>query len=180
MTDSRIPRAVLFDRDGTLVVDVPYNGSPGEVRPMPTARAALDRVRALGIPVGVVTNQSGIARGFVSRRQVDAVNREVERQLGPFDVWELCPHGPEDGCVCRKPLPGMIHSAAERLGVPAEGIVMVGDIGADMAAARAAGARGILVPTPITLAEEIDAATEVATDLLDAVERALSGSAVAS
>ena len=71
------PRAVLFDRDGTLVVDVPYNGDPDAVRAMPGAAAALERVRAAGVPIGVVSNQSGIARGLLDAGQVEAVNARV-------------------------------------------------------------------------------------------------------
>src|SRR5690348_9740739 len=93
------PSAVLFHRDGTLVVDVPYCGDPALVRPVPTAVAALTLVRNAGIPVGVVTNQSGIARGLLTPEKVDAVNRRVAALLGPFDVWEQCPHGPDDGCA---------------------------------------------------------------------------------
>src|SRR6185312_8681525 len=69
------PHAVLFDRDGTLVVDVPYNGDPARVEPVPGARAALDRLRAAGIPTAVVSNQSGIGRGLLEPAQVEAVNR---------------------------------------------------------------------------------------------------------
>ncbi|AUZ89121.1 haloacid dehalogenase [Arthrobacter agilis] len=163
------PRAVLFDRDGTIVVDVPYNGDPTLVRPMPGAREVLDGLRSRGIPVGVVTNQSGIARGFVTRGQVDAVNARVEELLGPFDVWEVCPHGAADGCACRKPGPGMIVSASERLGLDPSEVAVIGDIGADMGAAAAAGARAVLVPTDITLEDEIRAAPAVAGDLAGAV-----------
>jgi HAD superfamily hydrolase (TIGR01662 family) len=167
------PSAMLFDRDGTLVVDVPYCGDPALVRPVPTALAALTLVREAGIPVGVVTNQSGIARGLLSHEQVAAVNRRVEALLGPFDVWEQCPHGADDGCSCRKPAPGMVLAAAARLGVPPERVAVIGDIGADVAAATAAGARAVLVPTPVTRAEEIAAAPVVRPDLLAAVRHLL-------
>ncbi|MGA4845895.1 D-glycero-alpha-D-manno-heptose-1,7-bisphosphate 7-phosphatase [Streptomyces sp. G5(2025)] len=168
-----LPAAVLFDRDGTLVVDVPYNGDPARVRLMPGARDAVDAVRAAGLPVGVVSNQSGVARGLLTRAQVEAVRRRVDELLGPFQVWAVCPHGPDDGCRCRKPAPGLILAACERLGVPAARAAVIGDIGADMTAARAAGARGVLVPTPVTRAEEIEAADTVASDLLTAVRLAL-------
>lgn len=161
---------VLFDRDGTLVEDVPYNGDPAAVRPMPTARAAVARLRAAGVAVGVVSNQSGIARGLLTHRQVREVNAMVERLLGPMAVWRYCPHGPDDGCRCRKPLPGMVLDAARELGVPPARLAVVGDIGADMAAATAAGARAVLVPTPVTLPAEIAAAPAVAQTLLAAVE----------
>jgi D-glycero-D-manno-heptose 1,7-bisphosphate phosphatase len=164
------PRAVLFDRDGTLVVDVPYNHEPAKVVPMPGAREVLDAVRAAGLPCGVLTNQSGIARGLMDRAQVDAVNARVEELLGPFDVWEVCPHGPGDGCACRKPQPGMIRQACARLGLLPGEVAFIGDIGADVEAAAAAGARGVLVPTQVTRAEEIEAAELVAGDLAGALE----------
>jgi histidinol-phosphate phosphatase family protein len=173
----RRPSAVLFDRDGTLVVDVPYNGDPAAVAPMPGAVEAVARVRAAGLPTAVVSNQSGIARGIVGPDQVDAVNARIDAVFGAFDAWCVCPHGPDDGCDCRKPRPGLVLEAARRLGVAPEDVVVIGDIGADVAAARAAGARGILVPTPITRREEVTAAEEVAPDLAAAVEAALTGGA---
>jgi histidinol-phosphate phosphatase family protein len=168
-----MPAAVLFDRDGTLVVDVPYNGDPALVRPMPTALEAVQAVRAAGIPVGVVSNQSGIARGLVTTDQVAAVNARVDELFGPFDTWQCCPHGAEDACGCRKPRPGLVLAAAADLGVPASEVVVIGDIAADLGAAVAAGARGILVPTPVTRPEEVDAARVSASNLAEAVALAL-------
>jgi histidinol-phosphate phosphatase family protein len=165
--------AVLFDRDGTLVEDVPYNGDPALVRPRAGARAALDRLRRESVPIAVVSNQSGVARGVLTHAQVEAVNRRVEELLGPIGTWLVCPHGPDQGCDCRKPRPGLVLRAADRLGLPPRRCVVVGDIGADVEAARAAGARGILVPTPVTRPEEIAAAPEVAADLEAAVDRLL-------
>jgi histidinol-phosphate phosphatase family protein len=164
------PRAVLFDRDGTLVHDVPYNGSPELVRPVEGARQALDRLRARGIRVGLVTNQSGVARGLLSTVDVAAVHGRLAQLLGPFDAVAVCPHGPDDGCGCRKPAPGLIHRVLEQLEVPAGQCAVVGDIGADVRAAHAAGARGVLVPTEQTLLSEVDAAPEVAADLRAAVD----------
>jgi histidinol-phosphate phosphatase family protein len=164
------PGAVLLDRDGTLVVDVPYNGDPDRVRPMPGARGALDRLRAAGVRLAVVSNQSGIARGIVTEADVAAVNRRVEELLGPLGPWCVCPHGPDDGCSCRKPAPGLVLEAAARLGVAPERCAVVGDIGADVEAARAVGARGVLVPTPRTRGEEVAAAPERADDLEGAVD----------
>ena len=166
----RRPDAVLLDRDGTLVVDVPYNGDPARVQPMPGARAALDRLRAAGVRLAVVSNQSGIARGLVTAGEVAAVNRRVEELLGPVGPWVVCPHGPDDGCACRKPAPGLVLEAAARLGVDPGRCAVVGDIGADVEAARAAGARGVLVPTPRTRREEVRSAPERARDLGRAVD----------
>jgi HAD superfamily hydrolase (TIGR01662 family) len=168
------PEAILFDRDGTLVVDVPYNGDPALVEPMPGAVEALERLRAAGVGVGVVSNQSGIARGLLTRAEVDAVNRRMEQLLGPLGPIEICPHS-DEGCACRKPAPGMVLRAAERIGVDPARCAVVGDIGADVEAARAAGARGVLVPTARTRPEEVAAADEVAPDLASAVALLLDG-----
>ena len=136
---------------------------------MPGARAALDRLRAAGIPTAVVSNQSGVARGLLTRAQVDAVNARVEQLLGPLGPVLVCEHGESDGCACRKPAPGMVLEAAARLGVDAADCALVGDIAADVEAALAAGARPVLVPTSVTRPEEVAAAPETAPDLLSAV-----------
>lgn len=170
---TQTPQAVLFDRDDTLIADVPYNGDPDAVAPIPGAREELARLRAAELKVGVVTNQSGVARGFITDAQMRAVNRRVEELLGPFDTWQVCPHGPADACSCRKPRPGLVLAAAMDLGVAPDRCVVIGDIGSDMGAAHAAGAHGILVPTPVTLLHEIEAAPEVAGTLGEAVRRVL-------
>jgi histidinol-phosphate phosphatase family protein len=169
------PAAVLLDRDGTLVVDVPYNGDPDRVEPMPGAREALDRLRAAGIPTAVVSNQSAIGRGWLRREQVEAVNRRVEELLGPLGPWAVCPHAPEDACECRKPRAGLVVRAAEQLGVEPDRCAVVGDIGADVEAARAVGARAVLVPTERTRPEEVAEAPETAPDLETAVDLLLGG-----
>ncbi|MGH3859995.1 HAD hydrolase-like protein [Actinokineospora sp.] len=117
MTAERV-RAVLFDRDGTLVRDAPYNGDPDRVELMPTALEAVDEVRLHGLPA-----------------------------------------------------PGMVLAACRELGVTPAETVGIGDIGPDLASAAAAGARVVLVPTPLTRPEEVAAAPAVAPDLLTAVRR---------
>jgi D-glycero-D-manno-heptose 1,7-bisphosphate phosphatase len=168
-----LPAVVLFDRDGTLVRDVPYNADPAAVRPVAGAREALARLRAAGVRVGVVTNQSGVARGLLTAQQVAAVNARVEELLGPFDIWAVCPHDPAANCTCRKPQPGMVLAALAALGEPPDRSVVIGDIGADVEAAQAAGARPVLVPTEQTLRAEVAAAPEVQPDLTAAVDALL-------
>jgi HAD superfamily hydrolase (TIGR01662 family) len=169
------PAAVFFDRDGTLVVDVPYNGDPDQVRAMPGAAEALRRLREAGIPTAVVSNQSGVARGLIDGADVDAVNHRVDELLGPFDGWFVCPHSEADGCACRKPAPGLLRAAAQHLRVAVERCVVVGDIAADMDAAAAVGAAGVLVPTAATRGAEIAAASRCAADLGEAVDLILGG-----
>jgi histidinol-phosphate phosphatase family protein len=169
--------AVLVDRDGTIVVDVPYNADPEQVEPMPGAREALDRVRSAGLPVGVISNQSGVASGLITPDQLAAVNARVEELLGPFDVWQVCPHAADDGCACRKPQPGMVVAAADALGVAVDECVVIGDIGSDVAAAERAGAQAVLVPTPVTRAAEVEGAGHVFATLPDAVDAILARAA---
>ncbi|MGY1779832.1 HAD-IIIA family hydrolase [Geodermatophilus sp. SYSU D01036] len=170
-----LPDLVLFDRDGTLVHDFPYNGDPDWVRPVDGARAALDALRARGVRVGVVSNQSGVARGIITRDQVDACMARLAELLGPFDTLQVCPHGPEDGCDCRKPAPGMVKAACAEVDVDPARTVVIGDIGADVEAAAAAGASGVLVPTPVTRGQEVAAAPRVAATLTAAVDDVLAG-----
>jgi histidinol-phosphate phosphatase family protein len=162
-------RAVLFDRDGTLIRDVPYNGNPDAVDPLRGALRVLDGLRADGFRVGVVSNQSAIGRGLLTTEQVDAVDEQVRRLLGPFDTWQRCPHSPEDECRCRKPEPDLVLRAAAELGLlPAE-CAVVGDIGSDVGTAVAAGARSVLVPSEVTSREELFAAPVVASTLDEVV-----------
>ncbi len=170
------PLAVLLDRDDTLIEDGPYLNDPAGVVPMPTAQRALGRLREHGLLLAVVTNQSGVAKGLISLEQLDAVNLRVDELLGPFDSWQVCVH--EGGCACRKPAPGMVIAAAGALGVDTRRCVLIGDTGGDVAAARAARAKAILVPTGRTLPVEITDAhanAQVAGSLDDAVSLVLRG-----
>jgi HAD superfamily hydrolase (TIGR01662 family) len=156
------PRAVLFDRDGTLIKDVPYLADPRRVQPIRGARRTLNQLRRQGVAVGVVSNQSGVARGLINPDELAEVNARVESLLGPFDTWQVCPHAPDAGCSCRKPEPGMVTAAARELGVTPAECLLIGDIGSDVDAALAAGARAVLVPTRHTKAAEVDHAQRVA------------------
>lgn len=172
--------AVLFDRDGTLIVDVPYNADPALVQLMPGARAAVDLAREAGLRIGIVSNQSGVGRGLLTMADVQRVNERVEQLLGAFDVWELCPHSPLAECSCRKPQPTMIRRAATRLGTTTDRVALIGDVGSDVEAAAAAGARSVLVPTPVTLPREVREAPLVAVTVLEAVIVLLQSSRMAA
>jgi histidinol-phosphate phosphatase family protein len=150
------------------VEDVPYNGDPRLVMPADGAEDAVRLLRSRKLRLGVVTNQSGISRGLLTTRQLHSVHARIDELLGPFDDWRFCPHGPADHCGCRKPAPGMVFAACAALGVAPENTVVIGDIGADVEAARAAGAMSIMVPTPATRPEEVADAPVVAPDLLTA------------
>jgi HAD superfamily hydrolase (TIGR01662 family) len=169
------PDLILFDRDGTLIHDVPYNDDPDQVRPLSGAVDAVDRLRQKGIRVGTVSNQSGIGRGLITPVAAAAVSRRVAEMFGPLDVALICPHTALDGCGCRKPAPGMVKEACDCLGVDPATCLVIGDIGNDVEAAEAAGARGILVPNAATEPSEIARAHMVAPSVGAAVDLALRG-----
>jgi D-glycero-D-manno-heptose 1,7-bisphosphate phosphatase len=149
-------QAVIFDRDETIVVDVPFNGDPSLVELAPNARELLDRLRAAGLPLAVVSNQSGIGRGFITQQQMEAVNQRIDELLGPFSGFFVCPHAPEDACDCRKPKPTLIFDAARALGVEPACCVVVGDRQSDVDAARNAGAIPLKIDGPSGLARAVE------------------------
>jgi HAD superfamily hydrolase (TIGR01662 family) len=168
-------KAVLFERDGTLVEDVPHNADPDRVRPVAGAREAVALLRRHGISTGFVTHQPGVAGGLLTDADVRRVDRRVDELLGPFDVRGVCPHGADDGCHCRAPEPGLILWAVGRVCTAPADCVVVGDRGAHVEAARRAGAHGILVPSDRTRPAETAHAAHVAPDVLTAVRAILTG-----
>ncbi|GAB3489875.1 HAD-IIIA family hydrolase [Flexivirga lutea] len=168
-------RAVLFDRDGTLIENEERPVDPARVRPLDGAPDAVAALRTRGIATGVVTNQGAVGEGRSTVHDVAARNAAVERAIGPFDTWQTCLHRASDGCGCRKPAPGMIRAAARALGIPAGQCVVIGDTEGDILAARRAGARAVLVPNAATRAGEVDDAPQVAPDLTAAVRWVLQG-----
>lgn len=143
-------RAVFLDRDGTLIPDVGYPASASEVELLPGVGAALSALHADGWRLVVVSNQSGIGRGLLTRRQAAEVHRELCRQLDlvavRLDGAYYCPHAPGQACRCRKPAPGLFSEAADELGIALAQSVVVGDRISDLEAGRTAGCgAGILL-----------------------------------
>ncbi len=145
--------AVFLDRDGTLIEDAHYLADPDGVVLIDGAVDALARLRAAGLALVVVTNQSGIARGLISLDEYQAVaarvNTLLERAGAPVDLTCFCPHHPEvtGPCSCRKPALGMHRAAARALGLDLARSYFVGDKWADVEAGRRAGGHAILVRT---------------------------------
>jgi D-glycero-D-manno-heptose 1,7-bisphosphate phosphatase len=165
--------ALLCDRDGTLIEDVPYNADPDAVRPLTGVVSALERARAAGLRIGVVTNQSGLARGRIRPSDLQAVHTRMTELLGPFDVIVSCPHGVADRCACRKPEPGLIFAAAAALGVPPAACVLIGDRHDDIVAAARAGTGAILVSFTASPSEDCP---WIASSFADAVDLVLEAS----
>jgi histidinol-phosphate phosphatase family protein len=145
--------AVFLDRDGTIIEDKGFLGEPAGVAILPTVVDALALLREHGYALVVVSNQSGIARGYFGEDEVRAVNAEVDRRLqaggAAIDGWYWCAHD-DSGCECRKPAPGMVERAVADLDLDVRGGrgAVVGDRGSDVALGHAVGIAGILVPGP--------------------------------
>lgn len=144
--------AIILDRDGVINEDSPaFIKSVQEWVPIPGSLDAIARLSRAGWTVAVCTNQSGIARGLLTEETLDAIHGTLKAEIavrgGRVNGIYYCPHGPEDGCYCRKPAPGLLLEAASDLGFPLPETVVVGDSGRDLEAARAVGARPILVRT---------------------------------
>jgi D-glycero-D-manno-heptose 1,7-bisphosphate phosphatase len=153
--------AVFLDKDGTLIEDLPYNTDPRRIRFAPGARRALPALHAAGFRIVVVTNQSGVARGFSTEADLARVPRrltEMLEELGvPLAGFYACLHLPMAGgalgtpCGCRKPAPGLIHRAADDLGLDVGASWFVGDTWYDISAGRRAGCRTVQVGPEIRL-----------------------------
>jgi len=144
------PLVVLLDRDGIINRMRPdYVKRWEEVEILPGTLDALARLSAAGCDLIVLTNQSAIGRGLVSRETVDEIHRKmaalVEAHGGRIRAFLVCPHTPADACDCRKPAPGLLLRARDELGVDLADAVMVGDQLSDVGAAQAAGCRAILL-----------------------------------
>ncbi len=187
--------ALLIDKDGTLIEDVPYNVDPARIRLAPGAGAGLARLAAAGWRVAVVSNQSGVAHGLFPEAALTAVRERLDALLRPHGVrlagFHWCPHHPEGSvaryataCGCRKPAPGMLLRALAEMGAEPAASWMIGDILDDVEAGRRAGCRTILIDRggetewrltrarlPHALAPDLDAAAR----LLLAMEAAPSG-----
>ncbi len=168
---------VLLDRDGTVIENRGYVGDPEDVVLLPNAAAGLRRFRALGYGLALVTNQSGLGRGYFDTRQLAAVHQRLAAVLAEeqlvLDGIYVCPHRPEAQCTCRKPQPGLGLQAAEELGIDLRQSVLIGDKRSDIDCGRRLGARTILVRTGY--GAETEAAgtvpcTYVAGDLYQAAE----------
>jgi D-glycero-D-manno-heptose 1,7-bisphosphate phosphatase len=157
--------AVFLDRDGTLIEEVGYLDRPDRVRLFPWSVAAIRALNQARIPIVLITNQSGVARGFFTEAVVDDVHRHIGSLLGAggahIDAYYYCPHH-RDGkvaeyaiaCDCRKPGRGLVDRAIRELGVDAAQSFTVGDRWLDVALARNIGGRGVLVRTGYGADEE--------------------------
>ncbi|WP_041793803.1 D-glycero-alpha-D-manno-heptose-1,7-bisphosphate 7-phosphatase [Pararhodospirillum photometricum] len=144
-------RVVLLDRDGTINEEVHYLAHPDQLRLLPGVASGLRRLAQAGFALVVVTNQSGIARGLITPAALDAIHARLRDLLAAEGVVlegiHACPHGPDDGCACRKPRPGLVEAAQKQNPFDPRRAFMVGDKKADLDLGRTVGAFSILVRT---------------------------------
>jgi D-glycero-D-manno-heptose 1,7-bisphosphate phosphatase len=179
-TNSLCRRAfALLDRDGTLIVDHGYLSDPERIEFLPGVFDGLRALRDAGFGLVIVTNQSGIARGYFDQLTLDRIHERLTGLLAMQGIClegiHVCPHGPNDGCHCRKPLPGLIQEAMLAHNIDLSRSVVIGDTAADMGAARAARVRGIQIPSdqakpaarPFAVARDFGEAAAIAIEQLE-------------
>ena len=149
----RVPVSlVILDRDGVINRDSrEYVKSADEWVPIAGSIEAIGRLTRAGFTVAVASNQSGLARGLYDERALDAIHEKLNTLVreagGAVDMIVFCPHGPDDGCDCRKPRPGLLNMLARHYDLSLTGVPVVGDSLRDLEAAAATGARPLLVRT---------------------------------
>ena len=167
---------VFLDRDGTIIQEKGYLSDPGAIELIPGVARAIRLCNYLALKVVVVSNQSGVARGYFTDSIVEKVNGRLRVLLAHegarLDGIYYCPHHPADNCMCRKPAPGMLLKAADELNIALPHSYLVGDKGADIGAVHRVGGKGILVLTGYGTEEsggcQGDPPDFVARDLLEA------------
>jgi len=167
-------RVIFLDRDGVLNRAFPESGttrppmSADELELLPGVPEALSRLKEAGFALVVVTNQPDVARGKQTHAAVEAINAKLCEQLPLLDVF-ACYHDNADKCACRKPKPGLLLAAAAKWNLDLTSAVLIGDRWSDIAAAHAAGCRGVLIDTPFSQAERCSP-DYLATDIIGAVD----------
>ena len=175
--DTKKVKAAFLDRDGTIARDVPYCRRTEDFELLPFVPQAIKLLNKYGFKVVVITNQSGVSRGYFTEATLHQIHQHMKEELAKYDAQisaiYYCPHHPDDGCECRKPKPKLILQAAEELGINPELSYMVGDMMQDVMAGKAAGCKTVLLnsdPDPNEEALETDAPDYIAPDLLEAVK----------
>ena len=181
MNDAAQQRAVFLDRDGTLIEEAEYLSREQDVRFVPRVAEALKKLKAAGFLLFIVTNQSGIGRGYFTVSDMQRVHRfllgVLAKDGATVDAIYYCPHHPDDNCDCRKPSPKFLQDAAKQFRISLPNSFMIGDKMIDVETGHRAGARGILVRTGYGKEEakkSDDQPDFVADDLVAAVEWILS------
>lgn len=173
-------RAVFLDRDGTIAEDVNFCCRVDDFRLLPGVPEALRLLTQHGYKLIVVSNQSGVARGYLTEEDLQQINDHMQGQLNESGVGlegvYCCIHGPDDDCDCRKPKPGLLVAAAAQHDIDLSKSYMVGDSARDIAAGQAAGCRTVLVTTGPGPYDNIEPEPDFVTDSLLSAAAWITGS----
>lgn len=166
MSDCDSRPALFLDRDGVINTDpVQFVTHPDQLELLPTSAQAIARFNALGIPVVVCSNQSGVAKGLYTLETLQQISDRLQQLLGAYgahiDAFYYCPHDDADGCDCRKPKPGLLLRAAQERGLSLRGSVFVGDSWRDIVAGRSAGVKTVLVLSGHVKPHMLEGSTEM-------------------
>ena len=141
--------AVFLDRDDTIIKDVNYCSCPEDVHLLPKAAAGIRLLNQSGLKVIIITNQSGIARGYLDISMLGRIHEKLKSDLAQYGAFinaiYYCPHHPDDNCDCRKPKPGMLIQAAADNSIDLRNSYMVGDYRSDIEVGLAAGCKTVLI-----------------------------------
>jgi D-glycero-D-manno-heptose 1,7-bisphosphate phosphatase len=165
-------KVVILDRDGTMVIDRGYLSDPAGLEFEPGAAAGLKWLYSHGYRLVVVTNQSGVGRGFFTIERLEAMNERlnimVEEAGAKLEGIYYCPHAPDDGCTCRKPELGLLMRAASELGFDPKSAIMIGDKESDIDFGRRAGVTTVLIAADASAAHVRTEPDIVASNLMEA------------
>lgn len=167
-------KAVFLDRDGTMAPDVHYCSHPGDFKLFPNTGKAIKLLNGHGFKVIVITNQSGIARGYFTEEILAEIHEKMKRELAKEDAWVdgiyYCPHHPDDNCECRKPKPRLVLQAAKDFNIELKQSFVVGDLWMDIELGNTLGCKTILVGDILPGEVKPD---DTASNLLEAVQTIL-------
>jgi len=151
LSSNQLQRFVILDRDGTIIEECNYLSDPDQVKLIPGAAEAMLGMRDDGLGVAVVTNQSGVGRGYFDLDRLEEIHERMcqllENEGVHLDGIYFCPHTPYEACICRKPKPGMIDQAAKELKFNPSDCLVIGDLNTDIELGKNVGATTFLVAT---------------------------------
>lgn len=174
-------KAVFIDRDGTINFDVHYLDDPDKFEMYPGVGEGVKKLKENGFKIIVITNQSGIARGYFTEKQLSNIHEKMKKEFQKFDVVldgiYYCPHHPDDNCNCRKPNTGLFEKAIKEHNIDVKKSYLLGDKILDIGAGKKISVRAILIPEPYIREELLSKKNEweykpdyIADDFMDAVE----------
>lgn len=166
-------RTVFLDRDGTMAKDVHYCSRPEDFELFPTTAKAIRLLNEHGFKVIVITNQSGIARGYFTAETLAEIHQKMQKELAKegarVDAIYYCPHHPDEGCDCRKPKPKLVLQAAKDFDIDLKRSFVVGDLQMDIDLGKAVGCTAILI-RDLACGDRVTLGDVVASSLLEAVQ----------